>query len=187
MKVNDGLPSGSALEGFRDYLLLLARLQLDVRMRSKLDPSDVVQLTLLKAHTQWERVGHRPAGEVRAWLRTILANTLIDMARKYVYQPVEQGQSLEAALEQSSARLEGWLAADESSPSGRAMNQERVLRLAAGLAQLPEVQRTAIELRHLQGCPVNMIAEVMQRSPAAVAGSLRRGLEKLREVLGEAP
>ena len=111
---------GPALEGFRDYLLLLARLHLDPRMRSKLDPSDVVQQTLLKAHAQWDRISGRPDGEVRAWLRTILANTLIDAARKFAHQPVEQGLSLESVLEQSSARLEQWLAADESSPSAPA-------------------------------------------------------------------
>ena len=76
---------GPALEGFRDYLLLLARLHLDPRLRSKLDPSDVVQQTLLKAHAQWDRIRDRPDREVRAWLRTILANTLIDAARKFAH------------------------------------------------------------------------------------------------------
>ena len=178
---------GPALEAFRDYLLLLARLHLDPRLRSKLDPSDVVQQTLLKAHAQWDRIVDRPVGEVRAWLRTILTNTMIDAARKFVSQPVEQGRSLELALEQSSERLERWLAADDSSPSGRAMYQERLTQLAAALAKLPDDQRTAVELRHLQGFPVEAIVELMQRSPASVAGLLRRGLVKLRELLGEAP
>ncbi|MBI3468986.1 MAG: hypothetical protein HY000_38780 [Planctomycetes bacterium] len=117
---------GRGLEGYWEYLLLLARLHLDPRLRSKLDPSDVVQQTLLKAHAQRDCVDNRSDGEVRAWLRTILANTLIDAARKFGKQPAEQACSLEQALEQSSTRLERWLANDDSSPSGRAMRQERL-------------------------------------------------------------
>ena len=178
---------GRRLEEFREYLVLLARLHLDPRLRSKLDPSDVVQQTLLKAHAQWNCTDNRNDGEVRAWLRTILTNTLIDAARKFAHQPAEQAVSLERALEQSSSRLEQWLAADHSSPSGQVMRQERLVQLAAALAELPEDQRTAVELRHLQGFSIAAISDLTRRSQASVAGLLRRGLNRLRELLKEAP
>lgn len=170
------------IEAYRDYLLLLARAQLEPNLRAKLDPSDVVQQTLAKAHQNLDQFRGQTSAELAGWLRRILANTLVDAARKYGR---EHGRlrSLEYDLEQSSARLEAWLAADQASPSELLQGQERVLSLVQALAQLPEDQRTAIELHHLHEGSVSDIAAQMERTEASVAGLLRRGLARLRELL----
>lgn len=98
---------------------------------------------------------------------------------------VARERSLEAALEASSIRLRAWLAADESSPSQRADRNEQMLRLADALAELPEAQREAVVLHYWQEWTVAAIAEHLGRTPAAVAGLLKRGLQALRQRLRE--
>ena len=66
--------------------------------------------------------------------------------------------ALEAELEASSVRLGAWLAADQSTPSGRAVRHEQAILLANALARLPEFQREALVLHYWQGCTLAEIA-----------------------------
>jgi RNA polymerase sigma-70 factor (ECF subfamily) len=172
-------------EPFRPYLRVLAGLHLPAYLRGKLDPSDVVQQTLLKAHEKREQFRGSSDAEAVGWLRAILTNTLAEAARAYGRQQrdLSRERSLEAAVEESSARLEAWLAADQSSPSEAADRHDQLLRMADAIGRLPDDQRRAVELRHLFGLPVAEIADQMGRTEVAVAGLIRRGLKKLRELL----
>jgi RNA polymerase sigma-70 factor (ECF subfamily) len=174
-----------ALEHYRSYLHLLARLQLDRRVRGKLDPSDVVQQTLLQAHEKRDQFRGKSEGERVAWLRKILANNLAEAVRRYSRQQrdVALERSLAAALQESSLRLEALLASDQQSPSRAAERQEELVGLAEALAGLPEDQRRAVELHHLQGCSLVETATEMGRSKEAVAGLLFRAMKKLRNRL----
>ena len=137
---DDGEELARRLESFRNYLLLLARVRLDGRLRSKLDPADLVQQTLTRAFERRDQFRGDSDEQRAAWLRTLLAHAMIDALRKHA-RPDGAERSLEAALEQSSARLEAFLAADQTSPSGRVEKQERLVRLADALEALPEDQR----------------------------------------------
>ncbi len=173
------------LEHYREYLRLLARLQLDSRLRGQLDPSDIVQQTLLRAHERFDQFRGQTDLELRAWLRAILARSLIDAARKFGRQEGDRTQSLETALEESSAKLEALLTTEESSPSQGAARAERLMELSLALARLPEDQRTAVELRYLHGMAVPDVALQMERSTVSVTGLLYRGMKVLRDVMGE--
>jgi RNA polymerase sigma-70 factor (ECF subfamily) len=174
-----------AIEDFRDYLHLLARLHLDPKLQAKVAPSDIVQQTLVKAHQNRDQFRGGTAGEQAAWLRRILSNTLIDAARKFGRQ-IDLEMPIEQQVAHSSARLEAWLAGEQPSPSDAAARQEQVLVLARALSQLPDDQRLAVELHHLRGLAVAEIAGLLERTEASVAGLLRRGLKRLRELLGVA-
>ena len=178
---------GRPLEGYRDYLCLLARLQLGPRLQAKLDASDIVQQALLQAHQGRAHFRGRTEAEWLSWLRTILANVMAAAARRFDSQAraVRLERSLEAELELSSSRLECLLAADQTSPSEQAIRCEELLRLARALARLPEDHRVVVELHHLKGLPVAEVARQMGRTRPAVVGLLYRGLKQLREMLRE--
>jgi len=84
-------------------------------------------------------------------------------------------------MAQSSMRLGEWLAgAGRSSPSQHLQREERAVQLAAALAELPEAQREALVLQYWHGRSLAQIAAELGRSPAAVAGLLKRGLKQHR-------
>ena len=178
---------GRALDHYREYLVMLARMQLHPRLAEKLDPSDVVQQTLLDAHRKQDQFRGQTEVEKAAWLRQILAHNLVDALRAFgrAKRDVAREHSLEAALEQSSVRLEAWLAAEQSSPSQKAQRHERAVQLADALAKLPAAQREALVLQNWHGWSLAKIGQHMDRSPAAVAGLLKRGLKQLRGLLQE--
>jgi len=183
MGPNDSM--GAILERYRPYLHLLANLHLDGRLRGRVEPADIVQQTFLRACTTFDSLRSHEPGVVAAWLRTILSRTLADHLRdlERAKRDIQRERSLEAALDQSSSGLLGLLAADQSSPSEKAILNEHLLHLAAALNALPDDVRQAIVAKHCQGKSLLDIAETMGRTPASVAGLLRRGLQTLRDQL----
>jgi RNA polymerase sigma-70 factor, ECF subfamily len=174
------------LEGFREYLRLLAGLQLSAGLAGKVDLSGVVQETLLEAYQVHDRLPTDPA-EQAAWLRRALTNNLTDEIRRRVGRGRARvtEQSLQQAIETSSPRLEARLASAESTPSRVAVRNEQLSRLAEALPRLPDDQRLAVELHHLQGLSLAEAGQRLGRSREAVAGLVFRGLKRLRTLLAE--
>lgn len=174
-------------ERYRPYLQLLARQQIGERLRSKCDSSDLVQQTLLQAHEKLDQFRGQTEGELKAWLRRILANHLKNKIEEFGRRKRDAGleRSLQAALDDASSRLDGWLASEQPSPVDAVIGQEQLLRLAEKLDSLPDDQRLALELRHLSGTAIDEIARIMGRTEAAVAGLIRRGMKNLRESMNE--
>src|SRR5262249_576174 len=157
-------------EQFRSYLAFLAQVHLDPRLQGKADPSGVVQLTLVEAFADWHRVCGLPAEQQQRWVRRLLLNNLTDEVRRLrgVTRDVPRHQSPDAALEQSSVRLAGALAEDESTPSARCERRELEVQVAHALDRLLPDEREAVVLQHWHGWSLNQIAERLQRTPGAV-------------------
>jgi RNA polymerase sigma-70 factor (ECF subfamily) len=173
-------------EYYRDLVRLWARqLHLDRSLHCLFDASDLAQDTMLKAHVK-KGACRAPteAGRIK-WLHTILLNQLRDQIdhAKAARRNFGRERSLHKILDESAATLLKGLQDDQSSPSEQSARHEQELRLAAALAQLPEDQRDVVILHKLTNASVAEIASQLKRSQKAVAELLRRGMQKLGEIL----
>ena len=150
-----------------------------------MDPSDIVQQTLLQAHQAIDGFRGEDDAQKAAWLRQILARNITHAARdlQRAKRDIRREQSLQRAVDGSSARLEALIASVQSSPSQKVLRYEQTELMQAALKTLPPAQGQAIQLHYFEQMKLAEIADQMGRSRAAVAGLLKRGLKGLRAAL----
>ncbi len=169
----------------RPYLRLLAATGLNYRLRAKIDPSDIVQLTLLQAHQAKDAFRGSTGNELLGWLKQILTRNLIKAVRDYGREKrdINREQSMEATLQNSWLNVDHVLAQNGTAPLDKMQYNEERIRMCAAVEQLPDSQRLAVELHHFLGWPISQVAEEMEKTPVAIAGLLKRGLKALRSKL----
>ena len=183
---------GRLLQLYANYLKVLASTQLDSKLRGRLNPSDVVQDTLLEAHRDFGGFRGATEPELLAWLRRILLNNIGRMVEVHVLaakRNVRRERSLEQMhnrLEQSSIQLRALIADNGVSPSSAAERQEDSRFLADQLAALADDHREVILLRNLEGLSFKDVADRMGRSHGAVRMLWLRAIESLRQRFAEA-
>jgi RNA polymerase sigma-70 factor (ECF subfamily) len=169
---------GRLLDHFRPQLCEWARRRIEGKIRVRVDESDIVQQSCLSALRDFDRFEGADVAEFAAWLRRIHDQNVRDVVRDHaVYQKRAVSKEADDHRAVQAAR------ADQPSPSRQAMQGEQEAKIARALEALPEGQREAVRLRHLEGCSLAEIAQRLGRTEAATAGLLKRGLANLRRKL----
>jgi RNA polymerase sigma-70 factor (ECF subfamily) len=176
---------GRLLDLYRNYLKLVARSLIGAALRVKVEPSDLVQETFLKAHREFAGFAGRGEPELIAWLRRILARTVADQVKHHRRKGRDhmRQESLDLLLERSDATIHQALASYGGSPSERASRREQAVLLADAVSQLPPDYREVFILRTLEHVPFEEIADIMGRSVGAVRMLWARTLERLNRML----
>lgn len=174
-----------ALERFRPVLVTIAEAMISPAYRGDIEASDLVQQTLLEAHAGAAALSRFNEGQFFGWLRQALQHNLLDAVKHLNTQKHNVSRRVrESDLEGSFARLEQVLAEDATSPSELASRNEQIANLLSALQELPNKQRMAVIMKHLQGLSLKEIAVSLGLSEPATAGLLHRGRQSLIQRMG---
>jgi RNA polymerase sigma-70 factor, ECF subfamily len=178
---------GQLLELYRNYLELLARLQIGRRLQGKVDASDLVQETFLEAYAAFAQFRGTTEEELMSWLRHSLASNIASVGRRYwgtQRRDLRLERELANELDESSRVLDQGLMAKGSSPSHQAARKEQGVLLADAMRQLPEHYREVIILRQLEGLSFPQVAKRLGRTVDGTKKLWIRALARLRLGLG---
>jgi RNA polymerase sigma-70 factor (ECF subfamily) len=143
-----------------------------------------VQKTIIDATAAADRFDGQTEPAFSAWIHQILRRNIANAVRDHRAAKRDVRRETFAAETESSATL-SWQVPDihQTTASQRVIRSEAALNLARGLERLPDDQRRAVIMRHLDGLPLNEIAAAMDKTPASVAGLIRRGVTSLRGII----
>jgi RNA polymerase sigma-70 factor (ECF subfamily) len=173
---------GRLLELCRHYLMLVANQELTPAIWSKVDPSDIVQDTLLEAGRDFPHFHGQSEEELLAWLHGILRNHVADAYRRF--QTEKRQLCREVSLDDSDNRgLLQDAAATIETPSMHAQARERDERLEKAMQQLPEHYRQVLCLHTTEGLTFAQIADKLGSTADAVRKLWGRAVEELAKLL----
>ena len=177
---------------YEDRLQRMIRFRLDRRLYGRVDSADVLQEVWLDASKRVTEYVANPVVPVFIWLRQIAWQTIIDLHRRHLGAQ-KRSVANEVALggkgsqEDTSLSIAARLAGDLTSPSQAAMRDERMMQLRQALAEMDEIDREVLALRHFEELGNNEVAEILGIQKTAASNRYVRALKRLKEVLEQFP
>ena len=145
----------------------LYRMALRITMNAA-DAEDVVQETMMKVwnrRDQWDQIE-----SIEAFCLTICRNLSLDKVRRMD----NQTQSLDAAYDPKDQGI-------SSNPEEQAIQSDRIRLIRQLISQLPEKQRSCMQLRDMEGKSYKDIATILDITEEQVKVNIFRARQTIRE------
>jgi RNA polymerase sigma-70 factor (ECF subfamily) len=167
----------------------LVRLRLDRRVSARIDPSDVIQETLVEAHRRLSEYLRHPALPFYPWLRQLACERLGRLHQRHL-RAQKRSVKCEEAFEplmsdESLAMLAKHVAQRGSGPQSRVLQTELRAHVREALARLTPAHREVLVLRHMEQLSVEEISAILGIGQSTVTMRHLRALQKLRAILGK--
>jgi RNA polymerase sigma-70 factor (ECF subfamily) len=160
-------------------------LHLDPRIRTRVDPSDVVQDTQLEVTRRIDDfLGRRPM-PFHLWLRKQAHERLLRLRRDHLERGRRSVKREVAWPDRSSVLVARTLLRAGPTPNRLVEGRERAERVANAVAQLAEADREILLMRHAEELPYDEIACLLDIEPAAARKRYGRAMIRLQRLLSE--
>ncbi len=165
----------------QEYLTYAASRKLDDRLSAKLNPSDIVQLTMTRMIQGFEKFRGQTTAELYGWLNTILHNEINSVRRDLNREcrDVRREQSFASEEEVNITPRND----SAQTPSTFALRSERLDRFHQVMLKLPPDYAEVIRLRSLQELAFQQVAEQMGKTQHSVTKLWYRAIVRLQEEL----
>lgn len=177
------------LELHRDRLRAMIALRLDRRLSARIDPSDVMQETMVEAHQKLPEYLQTQPIPFYPWLRRMAWEKIVQIHRQHLSaqaRTVTREERNDQALpDQSALELVNRLIAKDTSPSRRLLQSELKSRVQFALNRLDQRDREVLVLRYLEQLSLEEAAATLDLSLEAVKSRQRRALDRFAELIGE--
>jgi RNA polymerase sigma-70 factor (ECF subfamily) len=168
------------LDQHRGYLRRVVDARMEPSLRQRVDPSDVIQETLIVASQRIEDYMRRRPGSFRLWLRSTALERLVDARRVHLARKrsVEQDVRMSDASSMSIAR-----AFMAGRPSENALRRELIGQVQTALEQISAADRDILVMRHAEGLTNAEVAELLEMQPKTASKRYGRALQRLADQL----
>lgn len=176
------------MKRYRERLRRMVSFRLDPRLRSRLDPSDVVQDVCLAAWQHLDSYVKQPDAPFFLWLRAVAGHKLADLHRHHLGAQGRDARR-EVSLDPgplpgtTSAALAAQLLGHLTRPSEAAIRAERRTQLEAALNAMDPIDREVLALRHFEQLTVSETAAALGIKQKAAGMRYVRALRRLKEIL----
>jgi RNA polymerase sigma factor (sigma-70 family) len=140
------------------------------------DRADLSQEVWIRVYRNIKRL--QEPNKFRGWLSRIVTNLFYDELRKR--KRYTAPLSLDAPHMINGDELDWEIASDDPRPDDELSTQEFYAQLQVAIADLPEVFRTTIILREIEGLSYEEIAEITQSSLGTVKSRIARARHRLQ-------
>lgn len=176
----------------RSHLERMIRLRMDSRLRSRVDPNDVLQETYLTASKKFERFLSDSELPFLVWIRLETGQKLVETHRRHLGVKMrDAGQ--EVSLHRGgypsveSITLAAQLLGRVSTASKAVMRTELKLKVQHALNEMDARDREVLVLRHFEDLGNTEVALTLGISPTAACNRHVRALRRLKQVFQDMP
>lgn len=168
----------------RNDLLAVILNKMGMALRNKIEADDIYQEVASGAVQKMHELDFSEKGPF-GWLCEMAQRRIVDAERRFSAQKRAKHKEvgIHGTPEQSQVGIANLLVASITSPSRAFSRQQKEFKLLRAMDQMPDEQRTVLQMRYGEGKPTREIAESIGKTDGATRVLLTRALKKLKNLV----